>query len=181
MAALVGCASPLGSVDVTPNNKSRYTLVQEPPAQPPIVTANRTDLTVTQYQWWSDGGPVEHLVTDPSTVPLPEVKTANGKIVFSIGSDVRPYQLVLSLFNSLGPDGLPVSDTGEQIDCLSSPRCKVAASTQKKLEFEVSGVAGGQVAMLQIGYLKLIGESGSSSKSSLTLSASWTLRTVETR
>jgi hypothetical protein len=176
LAALTGCATHEAST-MTTHHDSGYTLLQEPPANPPAVTANRTSLTVTQFQWWSNGHSVEHLVTDPSTVPLPAIDATNGKLAFAINSGVLPYQLVLTLFGNLDAEGRPTSDTGHQVDCLKSTRCTLRRD-KNEINFEVDGIVGGQVAMLQIGYLKLLTEQGAKEPSTVTLSASWTMRTT---
>lgn len=175
LIALTGCAHATNQ-RLASESDGGYTQYQQPPPNPPAVSANGETLAIAQFQWWADGDLHEQLVTDPSLVPIPSIQINRDSIDFVISSGVRPYQLVLTLFDQLGADGRPTTDTGEQIDCLKSVRCLLEFSA-RETKLRINGIPSDRVAMLHVAYLDLSSSESPELSSPQTSSASWTLST----
>lgn len=176
---LVGCSAPNRHDSIPTAEPSNQLLraLEKAPNKIPILKISKVKVDPAAYDWLTDGRWVRfRAANSEANVRLPSINISNNELDFSLNATQSPTELFVSLFSSLNEQGIPTSETGDEIDCLTSRRCTLDIQ-DKATHFRVGISDRVRLAVVHVGYLLKAPSGTTSQNSTLVLDiGSWGVR-----
>lgn len=147
-----------------------------PPESVPSVWANDELLMPAQYEWLTPNGKLQNVIDKPSEVPTVAVELRDSPLTIRFSSPVVPSALVVGLYSQLDELGYPVTESGENIDCFESNRCRTALG-KSGFQFTINSIGEAKVAVIRTAYLHPMTQDGITEDRRLS-TASWVIRFI---
>ncbi|UAJ81713.1 hypothetical protein IT072_20865 (plasmid) [Leifsonia sp. ZF2019] len=182
VAAAIVAATTFCGCTASPSPSSQtdkpLTKMEPPPTAVPTLTVSGHEISPASYDWIINGKPKKFLAApNQDDVKLQHIPSTATNPTITLGSPVRPSQLVIAAFTSLDANGIPNSADEHQIDC-TEPQdpCHISRTTTT-LSLHPSLPAGTKIIVVHVGYW---GDSPSDPGLALD-SASWGVRLIPDR
>jgi hypothetical protein len=146
---------------------------QNAPSIPPVVWANEVELSVTQYEWTSQGGISSHLVQAPESAVVTDVPGNWPHLVLKFSTAVKPAALIIGLFPEINEFGFPDISTEISVDPFESDTSLVSFDDGAMTVLLID-IAELQFAVIRVAYININNQGLSEQLST----ASWAMRFV---
>jgi hypothetical protein len=118
------------------------------------VSIGGAEVSPAYYDWLIDAERVVFKqAPNQDDVALPHVAApAEGRLEVQIESEQMPADFVVVLFDDIGPDGVPVSSEGRQVDCLAKDEPCQLTHTHGLVHATIDVDQSTQIAVVQLLY-----------------------------